>query len=34
VALSINGALILLLGIVPQGLLALCTSAMIAALGG
>jgi NADH-quinone oxidoreductase subunit N len=34
VALSINGALILLLGIAPQGLLALCTSAMIAALGG
>jgi NADH-quinone oxidoreductase subunit N len=34
VALSINGALILALGIAPSGLLALCTSAMIAALGG
>ena len=34
VALSINGALILVLGIAPSGLLALCTSAMIAALGG
>lgn len=34
VALSINGAMILVLGIVPQYLLALCTSAMIRSLGG
>jgi NADH-quinone oxidoreductase subunit N len=34
VALSINGAMILVLGIVPQYLLALCTGAMIRTLGG
>jgi NADH-quinone oxidoreductase subunit N len=34
VALSINGALLLVLGIVPQYLLALCAAAMIKALGG
>jgi NADH-quinone oxidoreductase subunit N len=34
VALSLNGALVLLLGILPQYLLALCTNAMIKALGG
>jgi NADH-quinone oxidoreductase subunit N len=34
VALSINGALVLLLGIAPQYLLALCAEAMIKALGG
>ena len=34
VALSINGALVLLLGIVPQYLLALCANAMIKTLGG
>jgi NADH-quinone oxidoreductase subunit N len=34
VALSFNGVSLLLLGIVPQYLLALCASAMIKALGG
>jgi len=34
VALSINGAMILVLGVVPQYLLALCTGAMIRTLGG
>lgn len=34
VALSVNGALVLLLGIVPQALLALCSNAMLKALGG
>ncbi len=34
VALSFNGAMVLVLGIVPQYLLALCTSAMIRTLGG
>jgi NADH-quinone oxidoreductase subunit N len=34
VALSINGALVIVLGIVPQYLLALCAHAMIKALGG
>jgi NADH-quinone oxidoreductase subunit N len=34
VALSLNGALVLVLGIVPQYLLALCANAMIKALGG
>jgi NADH-quinone oxidoreductase subunit N len=34
VALSLNGAMILVLGIVPQYLLALCTGAMIRTLGG
>ncbi len=34
VALSANGALIIVLGIAPQYLLALCANAMIAALGG
>jgi len=34
VALSLNGALVLLLGILPQYLLALCANAMIKALGG
>jgi NADH-quinone oxidoreductase subunit N len=34
VALSINGALVLVLGILPQYLLALCTDAMIRTLGG
>ena len=34
IALSINGAMVLVLGIVPQFLLALCTSAMIRTLGG
>ena len=34
IALSMNGALVLLLGILPQYLLALCTNAMIKALGG
>jgi NADH-quinone oxidoreductase subunit N len=34
IALSINGAMILVLGIAPQYLLALCTSAMIRSLGG
>jgi NADH-quinone oxidoreductase subunit N len=33
-ALSVNGALVLALGIVPQYLLALCTSAMMRTLGG
>ena len=34
VALSLNGAMLLVLGIVPQYLLALCTGAMIRTLGG
>ena len=34
VALSINGALVLVLGILPQYLLKLCTDAMIRTLGG
>jgi NADH-quinone oxidoreductase subunit N len=34
VALSLNGALVLILGILPQYLLALCANAMIKALGG
>jgi NADH-quinone oxidoreductase subunit N len=34
VALSINGALVLVLGILPQYLLKLCTGAMIRTLGG
>ncbi len=34
IALSINGAMVLVLGILPQYLLALCTSAMIRSLGG
>jgi NADH-quinone oxidoreductase subunit N len=34
VTLSINGAALLLLGVFPQGLLALCTQATIRALGG
>jgi NADH-quinone oxidoreductase subunit N len=33
-ALSMNGVLVIVLGIVPQYLLALCTSAMIKTLGG
>ncbi len=34
VALSVNGAFVLVLGIVPQYLLALCAQAMLRALGG
>ncbi len=34
VALSVNGALVLVIGILPQYLLGLCTQAMIKALGG
>jgi NADH-quinone oxidoreductase subunit N len=34
VALSVNGAFVLILGIVPQYLLALCAQAMVRALGG
>jgi len=34
VALSVNGAFVLLLGIVPQYLLALCAQAMLRTLGG
>jgi NADH-quinone oxidoreductase subunit N len=34
VALSINGALILILGILPQYLLKLCSDAMLRTLGG
>ncbi len=34
VALSINGALVLVLGILPQYLLKLCTDAMIRTIGG
>jgi NADH-quinone oxidoreductase subunit N len=34
VALSINGALILVLGVLPQFLLKLCTDAMVRTLGG
>jgi hypothetical protein len=34
VALSINGVSVLVLGIVPQYLLALCAQAMVRALGG
>jgi NADH-quinone oxidoreductase subunit N len=34
VALSINGALILVLGLLPQYLLKLCTDAMVRTLGG
>ncbi len=34
VALSLNGALVLVLGILPQWLLALCANAMVKALGG
>jgi NADH-quinone oxidoreductase subunit N len=33
-ALSVNGAMMLVLGVVPQYLLALCTGAMIRTLGG
>jgi NADH-quinone oxidoreductase subunit N len=33
-ALSINGAMVLVLGVAPQYLLALCTGAMIRTLGG
>jgi NADH-quinone oxidoreductase subunit N len=33
-ALSVNGAFVLILGIVPQYLLALCAQAMVRALGG
>jgi NADH-quinone oxidoreductase subunit N len=32
--LSINGALILILGIVPGGLMALCAKAIVATLAG
>jgi NADH-quinone oxidoreductase subunit N len=34
VALSINGALVLVLGILPQYLLKLCSDAVLRALGG
>jgi NADH-quinone oxidoreductase subunit N len=34
VVLSLNGALILILGILPGGLMALCANAMISTLGG
>jgi NADH-quinone oxidoreductase subunit N len=34
VALSVNGALILVLGILPQYLLKLCADAMVRTLGG
>jgi NADH-quinone oxidoreductase subunit N len=34
VALSLNGALVLVLGIVPQYLLKLCADAMVRTLGG
>ena len=34
VALSVNGAFVLVLGIVPQYLLALCAQAMVRTLGG
>jgi len=34
IALSINGVLVLVLGILPQYLLQLCTDAMIRTLGG
>jgi NADH-quinone oxidoreductase subunit N len=34
IALSANGLAVLVLGIVPQYLLALCAAAMIRALGG
>jgi NADH-quinone oxidoreductase subunit N len=34
VALSVNGAFVLILGIVPQYLLALCAQAMLRTLGG
>jgi NADH-quinone oxidoreductase subunit N len=34
VALSINGALVLVLGILPQYLLKLCTDAMMRTIGG
>jgi NADH-quinone oxidoreductase subunit N len=34
VALSLNGALVLVLGIVPQYLLKLCADAMTRTLGG
>lgn len=34
IALSLNGLAVLLLGMVPQGLLALCNGAMLRALGG
>ena len=34
VALSVNGAFVLILGIVPQSLLALCAQAMVRSLGG
>ncbi|HYA77046.1 MAG TPA: NADH-quinone oxidoreductase subunit NuoN [Burkholderiaceae bacterium] len=33
-ALTVNGVLVLLLGILPQGLLALCNGAVLRALGG
>jgi NADH-quinone oxidoreductase subunit N len=33
-ALSVNGAMVIVLGIVPQYLLALCANAMVRALGG
>jgi NADH-quinone oxidoreductase subunit N len=34
VALSINGALVLVLGLLPQYLLKLCTDSVLRALGG
>ncbi len=34
VALTVNGALVLVLGVLPQGLLALCNGAVLRALGG
>ena len=34
IALTANGALVLLLGVLPQGLLALCNGAVLRALGG
>jgi NADH-quinone oxidoreductase subunit N len=34
VALLVNGAALLVLGIFPQGLMALCTQATVKALGG
>jgi NADH-quinone oxidoreductase subunit N len=34
VALSVNGVLVLVLGILPQYLLKLCTDAMMRTLGG
>jgi NADH-quinone oxidoreductase subunit N len=34
IALSVNGLLVIVLGIIPQYLLKLCAEAMIKALGG